>query len=144
MKRTLGGAAIPEERLVHNYVMEAGLAGRIRKGVRIWEETLRDGEQTPGVAYTPEEKIQIARFLDEIHVPIMDVGIPVVSKEEARGVRAIANAGLDATVMAAARTVRKAVDACIDCGVAAPALLTAGPRLHIRHRLAPPREQRHE
>src|SRR5213596_418696 len=95
MKRTLGGAAIPEERLVHNYLIEAGLAGRIPKGVRIWEETLRDGEQTPGVAYTPEEKIQIARFLDEIHVPIMDVGIPVVSKEEARGVRAIANAGLD-------------------------------------------------
>src|SRR5213596_2338768 len=95
MKRTLGGAAIPEERLVHNYLIEAGLAGRIPKGVRIWEETLRDGEQTPGVTYTPEEKIQIARFLDEIHVPIMDVGIPVVSKEEARGVRAIANAGLD-------------------------------------------------
>src|SRR5947207_1368602 len=111
MKRTLGGAAIPEERLVHNYLIEAGLAGRIPKGVRIWEETLRDGEQTPGVAYTPEEKIQIARFLDEIHVPIMDVGIPVVSKEEARGVRAIANAGLDATVLAAARTVRNDDDA---------------------------------
>src|SRR2546430_7047677 len=51
-----GGAAIPEERLVHNYLIEAGLAGRIPKGVRIWEETLRDGEQTPGVAYTPERK----------------------------------------------------------------------------------------
>src|SRR5436309_1926421 len=141
MKRTLGGAAIPEERLVHNYLIEAGLAGRIPRGVRIWEETLRDGEQTPGVAYTPEEKIQIARFLDEIHVPIMDVGIPVVSKEEARGVRAIANAGLDATVMAAARTVRKDVDACIDCGVDEIALFTAGSDLHIRHKLGMTREQ---
>src|SRR5207253_1178394 len=90
---------IPEERLVHNYLIEAGLAGRIPKGVRIWEETLRDGEQTPGVAYTPEEKIQIARFLDEIHVPIMDVGIPVVSKEEARGVRACTNAGAHRAVV---------------------------------------------
>src|SRR5437016_2849117 len=141
MKRTLGGAAIPEERLVHNYLIEAGIAGRIPKGVRIWEETLRDGEQTPGVAYTPEEKIQIARFLDEIHVPIMDVGIPVVSKEEARGVRAIADAGLDATVMAAARTVRKDVDACIDCGVDEIALFTAGSDLHIRHKLGMTREQ---
>ena len=136
-----GGAAIPEERLVHNYLIEAGLAGRIPKGVRIWEETLRDGEQTPGVAYTPEEKVQIARFLDEIHVPIMDVGIPVVSKEEARGVRAIADAGLDATVMAAARTVRKDVDACIDCGVDEIALFTAGSDLHIRHKLGMTREQ---
>src|SRR5256886_1948900 len=136
-----GGAAIPEERLVHNYLIEAGLAGRIPKGIRIWEETLRDGEQTPGVAYTPEEKVQIARFLDEIHVPIMDVGIPVVSKEEARGVRAIADAGLDATVMAAARTVRKDVDACIDCGVDEIALFTAGSDLHIRHKLGMTREQ---
>src|SRR5205823_8045173 len=111
---------------VHNYLIEAGLAGRIPKGVRIWEETLRAGEQTPGVAYTPEEKLQIARLLDEIRVPIMDVGIPVVSREEARGVRAIANAGLDATVMAAARTVRKDVEACIDCGVDEIALFTAG------------------
>src|SRR2546427_5923440 len=136
-----GGAAIPEESLVHNYLIEAGLAGRIPKGIRIWEETLRDGEQTPGVAYTPEEKVQIARFLDEIHVPIMDVGIPVVSKEEARGVRAIADAGLDATVMAAARTVRKDVDACIDCGVDEIALFTAGSDLHIRHKLGMTREQ---
>src|SRR2546423_15166859 len=66
-----GGAAIPEERLVHNYLIEAGLAGRIPKGVRIWEETLRDGEQTPGVAYTPEEKVQTARRLGEIHRPLM-------------------------------------------------------------------------
>ncbi len=130
-----------EEQLIHNYLVEAGLAGRIPKGIRIWEETLRDGEQTPGVAYTPEEKLQIAHLLDEIHVPIMDVGIPVVSKEEARAVRAIANAGLDATITAAARTVRKDVEACIECGVDEIALFTAGSDLHIRHKLAMTRDQ---
>src|SRR5439155_24355545 len=57
-----------------------------------------------------------------------------LSKEEARGVRAIAEAGLDATVMAAARTVRKDVDACIDCGVDEIALFTAGSDLNIRHK----------
>ena len=71
----------------------------------------------------------------------MDVGIPVVSKEEARAVRAIADAGLDATVMAAARTVRKDVEACIDCGVDEIALFTAGSDLHIRHKLGMTREQ---
>ena len=140
-RRTRGGAAIPEERLVHNYLVEAGLAGRLPKGIRIWEETLRDGEQTPGVAYTPEEKLEIAQLLDAVRVPIMDVGIPVVSREEARGVRAIANAGLDATVMAAARTVRADVDACIDCGVDEIALFTAGSDLHIRHKLGMTRER---
>src|SRR3989449_8929229 len=136
-----GGAAIPEESLVHNYLIEAGLAGRIPKGIRIWEETLRDGEQTPGVAYTPEEKLRIATLLDEIHLPIIDVGIPVVSKEEARAVRMVAGAGLEATVMGAARTVRKDVDACLACDVDEIALFTAGSDLHIKHKLAMTREQ---
>ncbi|MCI4371552.1 MAG: hypothetical protein L3J78_02785, partial [Thermoplasmata archaeon] len=136
-----GGASIPEEPLIHNYLVEAGLAARIGKGVRIWEETLRDGEQTPGVAYTPAEKVQIARLLDELRVPMMDVGIPVVSKEEARAVRAIADAGLDATILAAARTVRKDVEACIECGVDEIALFTAASDLHIRYKLGLTREQ---
>ena len=93
------------------------------------------------MAYTPEEKLEIARILDEIHVPILDVGIPVVSKEEARSVRTIANEGLDAVVMAAARTVRKDVEACIECGVDEVALFTAGSDLHIKHKLGLTRER---
>src|SRR2546428_12241931 len=42
-----GGASIPAARLVHNYLIEAGLAGRIPQALRIWEETLRVGAQTP-------------------------------------------------------------------------------------------------
>src|SRR3989442_9698614 len=76
------GSAIPEERLVHNYLVEAGLAARIPKGIRIWEETLRDGEQTPGVAYTPGEKGGIEHLLDQVHVPLMGAGSPVVSGAE--------------------------------------------------------------
>ena len=136
-----GGAIIADEPLVRNYLTESGLASRLPKGIRIWDETLRDGEQTPGVAYTPEEKLEIARLMDEIGVPIIDAGLPVVSKEETRAVRAIANAGLDATVMAAARTVRRDVEACIDCGVDEIALFTAGSDVHIKHKLNLTREQ---
>ena len=117
------------------------MASRLPKGIRIWDETLRDGEQTPGVAYAPEEKLQIASLIDELHVPIMDVGIPVVSTEEARAVKTIAHAGFDATVMAAARTVRKDVEACIDCGVNEIALFTAASDLHIERKLNLTRQQ---
>src|SRR5438034_3547695 len=141
LHRRTRGSAIPEERLVHNYLVEAGLAARIPKGIRIWEETLRDGEQKPVVAYTSEEKLRIAHLLDQIHLPIVDVGIPVVSKEEARAVRMVAGAGLEATVMGAARTVRKDVDACLACDVDEIALFTAGSDLHIKHKLAMTREQ---
>ena len=53
----------------------------------------------------------------------------------------IANAGLDATIMAAARTVRKDVEACIACDVDEIALFTAGSDLHIKHKLAMTRDQ---
>ena len=130
-----------DEALVHNYIVEGGLAGTLPKDILIWDETMRDGEQTPGVAFSPEEKLRIATLLDEMGVPIMDVGIPVVSKEEARGVKTIANAGLDASVMAAARAVRKDVEACVDCGVDEVSIFIACSDLHLKYKLNMTREQ---
>src|SRR2546426_8314900 len=70
------GGTMPEERLVPNYLVEAGLAARIPKGIRIWEGKLRDGEKTPRGAYTPEGKGRVAPVLDEGHLPMMDVWSP--------------------------------------------------------------------
>ena len=69
----------------------------------LWDETLRDGEQTPGVRFTPEEKLRIAELLSDAGVPLLNAGIPVVSEEEARAVRLLVDAGLKASVLAAAR-----------------------------------------
>ena len=121
--------------LVHNYITERGLAGRLPESLVIWDETMRDGEQTPGVAFTPEEKLAIATLLDDMGVPLMDVGIPVVSQEEARGVRLIAGVGLDASIMAAARAVRKVVEACVDAGVVEIAVFIACSDLHLKYKL---------
>ncbi len=134
-------ADVSEERLVRNYIVEGGLAAHLPKGIRIWDETLRDGEQTPGVSYTPEEKLEIASLMDEMGVPIMDVGIPVVSKEEARGVKMIADAGLEMTVMAAARVVRTDVEACVECNVDEIALFIAASDLHLKYKLRMTRDQ---
>ena len=130
-----------DEALVHNYIVERGLAANLPQKIVIWDETLRDGEQTPGVAFTPEEKVSIATLLDDMGVPLMDVGIPVVSKEEARGVKLIANAGLDASIMAAARAVRKDVEACVECGVDEIAIFIACSDLHLKYKLNMTREQ---
>lgn len=48
----------------------------------IWDETLRDGEQSPGVNFSLEEKTEIAKLLDKIGVGIIDLGFPSTSKEE--------------------------------------------------------------
>ena len=60
------------------------------KEVLIWDETLRDGEQTPGTSLLVDEKIEIAKLMDEMGVAIINVGFPAVSKDEQEVVRRIA------------------------------------------------------
>ena len=57
--------------------------------VLIFDTTLRDGEQMPGVAITPKDKYQLARMLSEIGVHIMDVGFPSVSESERETLRLV-------------------------------------------------------
>ena len=63
---------------------------RFTKYVEILDTTLRDGEQTPGVAFTAQEKLQIARLLlTKLHVDRMEIGSARVSEGEREGVAAI-------------------------------------------------------
>ena len=50
--------------------------------VEICDVTLRDGEQTPGVSFTCDEKKSIARVLDEVGVEVIEAGFPIVSADE--------------------------------------------------------------
>src|SRR3989442_3929677 len=58
--------------------------------VRIFDTTLRDGEQAPGNAMTPEEKLRLARQLDVLGVDVIEAGFPAASDGDFRGVRAVA------------------------------------------------------
>ncbi len=130
-----------EEGLVRNYNVEFGLGRALPERIHFWDETMRDGEQTPGVYFSPEEKLEIATVLSEMGVHVMNVGIPVVSKEEHRGVKLVANAGLKASVMSAARAVRKDVEACIECDVDEVSIFIACSDLHLKYKLNMTREQ---
>jgi len=67
--------------------------------VIINDTTLRDGEQTAGVAFTADEKIAIARALSEAGVPEIEIGIPVMGDVEVEVIRAITGQGLRARTM---------------------------------------------
>ncbi|MEE9592313.1 MAG: homoaconitate hydratase [Thermoplasmata archaeon] len=129
------------EKLVHNYLVEEGLAPGLPERVDFWDETLRDGEQMPGLHFTVEEKVKIASWMDEIGIPIMDVGMPIVSDEEKRAVRAIAKEDLDATIMTAARTVKGDIDAALDADADAISIFVACSDLHLKYKLRMTREQ---
>jgi isopropylmalate/homocitrate/citramalate synthase len=124
-----------EPRLVENFHPESASQRHIADGLVFWDETLRDGEQTPGVHFSPEEKLRVATLLSEIGVSVVNAGIPVVSEEEARAVRLLADAGLKCKVLAAARTVAKDVEAVIDSGASHIAIFVAASQVHLRYKL---------
>ncbi|MCX9014465.1 MAG: 2-isopropylmalate synthase [Candidatus Methanoperedens sp.] len=87
------------------------------KHISIFDTTLRDGEQTPGVSLTNEEKLTIAHQLDKLGVDIIEAGFPMSSEGEKISVKKIAGAGLDLQVCGLARVIKSDLDSCIDCGV---------------------------
>lgn len=87
------------------------------KTATIHDVTLRDGEQTFGVAYTPEERVRIAKALDELGVPRIEIGMPPASPTILEGMRRIVKRNLRAELVGFARTLKADIDMCLDCGV---------------------------
>src|SRR5512136_1408545 len=92
-------------------------ASHAHEEVTVFDTTLRDGEQTPGIAFTFEQKLQIARQLSDIGVHVIEAGFPASSKAEKETVAAIKKAGLESKICGLARSVKADVDACLDCDV---------------------------
>lgn len=102
--------------------------------IHVWDETLRDGEQTPGVSLNVNEKIQLAKLIDEIGVDIIVVGYPAISKHEAEVVKTICKEGFThASIGAPARALKKDIDACIECEVDEVPIFLATSDLRIKY-----------
>lgn len=111
-----------------------------RWNVEICDVTLRDGEQTPGVSFTCDEKMKIAGMLDQVGVDVIEAGFPTVSPEEKRCVTAISRMDLDARICCLARARPEDVEAAAAAEVDMVSLFIATSDLHIRHKYRKPRE----
>src|SRR5574338_352661 len=109
--------------------------------VRIFDTTLRDGEQTRGVGLSPEKKLAIAKRLDEPGVDAIEAGFPVISEGEQQGIKLITKAGLKGEICGLARTNKKGIDAAIACGLKYIHTFIATSDIHLQYKLKMTREQ---
>ncbi len=116
--------------------------------IRIYDETLRDGEQMPGVCFTPEQKFQIAKKLDEIGVHIMSVGFPAASAGDRKTLQLVMDGkrrgeigGVEIVVMC--RSNPKDIDVTIETlqeigvspGDVTFFIFTSGSDLHLKYKI---------
>jgi 2-isopropylmalate synthase len=82
--------------------------------ITIFDTTLRDGEQSPGIALRPHEKAEIAERLERLGVDVIEAGFAISSPGDFEGIRAVAGIVERPTVAALARTHRDDVDAAVE------------------------------
>lgn len=112
----------------------------VKKHLTIVDTTLRDGEQTAGVVFSNQEKLMIARMLDDLGVQQIEAGIPVMGGDEQRVIKQIVKLGLKASIMGWNRAVIKDIQTSLDCGCDAVAISISTSDIHIEHKLKTTRE----
>tara|TARA_B100001123_G_scaffold19527_1_gene21765 strand:+ start:2186 stop:3700 length:1515 start_codon:yes stop_codon:yes gene_type:complete len=109
--------------------------------IRIFDTTLRDGEQTPGVSLSPEKKLNIAKKLDALGIDAIETGFPVISDGERSAVKMIASENLQSELCGLARTNKRDIDAAVDCGLNYIHTFIATSDIHLEYKLKMTREQ---
>ena len=109
--------------------------------IEILDTTLREGEQTPYVNFTIDEKIEIARMLDHVGVDMIEAGDPSVSPSVAKAIQRIAGLGLKAEIVAHSIAARAGIDKAKDCGADRIAIFYATSKIHLDAKLHKTQEQ---
>ncbi len=114
---------------------------KLPEKIVVYDSTLRDGEQMPGVHFTIEQKVTIAQRLAEAGVHQIEAGFPAVSEQEMEAVKAVVGLGLESEILCLARTTQGDIDAAADCDVDTVLLFVATSDLHLRYKLKMAREE---
>lgn len=100
----------------YNFVSEVRDTLNLPPKVEIHDATLRDGEQTPGVVFSVEDKLAIATKLSEVGVERIEAGLPAVSAQDAEAIRQISKLGLSSRIFTFARAMKQDIDMALECG----------------------------
>lgn len=138
----------PLEQLIHSpRQFTAGTTFPRANEIRLYDTTLRDGEQTPGVAFTPEQKFELACMLSDAGVHMLDVGFPSAAPSERRSLQLILDAKkrdrIRSEIVVMCRSSTKDIDVTLDflAGIGAKPhdvslfVFTSGSDLHLKYKL---------
>lgn len=115
-----------EEKLFHNenywvssynYFDEVRSQFNLPERVKFHDVTLRDGEQSPGVAFRAEEKVRVAELLDQLGVDRIEVALPAVSEEDKKATKGVVALRPKAQVFVLCRGIASDVELALECGV---------------------------
>jgi homocitrate synthase len=109
--------------------------------IEILDTTLREGEQTPYVNFTVDEKIEIAKMLDRVGVDMIEAGDPSVSPNVAKAIERIASLDLRAEIVAHSIASRPGIDRAKACGADRVAIFYATSKIHLDAKLHKTQEQ---
>jgi isopropylmalate/homocitrate/citramalate synthase len=118
-------------------------------GIFLYDDTLRDGEQMPGVAFSPEQKVELAALLADIGIDVMDVAFPISSESDRRSLELILRARRDGRIdprvdiLAMCRAVPADIDCVLDVVAKAGCqpsdiavlILSTASDLHLKYKL---------
>ncbi|MDP4110035.1 MAG: 2-isopropylmalate synthase, partial [Bacillota bacterium] len=111
----------------------------MQRSIRIFDTTLRDGEQSPGCSMYLNEKIEVAKQLEKLKVDVIEAGFAISSPGDLQSVRAIAEIVKESAVCSLARAVKKDIDAAWEAvkPAAQPYIHTfiATSPVHMQHKL---------
>ncbi|MBY9002826.1 MAG: 2-isopropylmalate synthase [Candidatus Lokiarchaeota archaeon] len=106
-----------------------------------FDTTLRDGEQTPGISFTHEEKKSIAQTLNEMKIDVIEAGFPVTSKGDFEACKSISKLGLNSEVMGLARMAKLDIDKVIEADMDSIHLFIATSDIHLKSKLQMSQEE---
>ncbi len=111
------------------------LSGKhLPKRVYIWDETLRGGEQSPGVIFDIQDKIDISTFMDDIGVAVIDAGFPMMSKGEREAIKILLDMGLKAEIGVTVRSLKDDIDTAIKLGANDIYMFSTTSKFHLHYK----------
>lgn len=102
--------------------------------VFIMDTTLREGEQNPGTVFSKDEKIEIAKMLDDARIQSISVGMPIIGPEERDAIKAITKENLNCSVSALCRCNKADIDAARECDLSGIILFIGSSEKHMAAR----------